>query len=228
MAPAGDIRARRAERKRNEILQAGLKVFARKGFHAATMDDIALELEATKGFLYYHFRTKEELLQAALSDEALLDRVDAAFQEAARLSLPEGLRDIALRLFQLFLQERHLVRFLHVQALLSTQEAQVIYRTVLKRLYAAATRLVRRYQTTGEVRSEVDAEAVGRSMIDHATVHFIESEVFGADAAESARYVESLIDVLLRGIATPAARRRSPRARHANTPHVGPASARRR
>jgi len=228
MAPAGDIRARRAERKRNEILQAGLKVFARKGFHAATMDDIALELEATKGFLYYHFRTKEELLQAALSDEALLDRVDAAFQEAARLSLPEGLRDIALRLFQLFLQERHLVRFLHVQALLSTQEAQVIYRTVLKRLYAAATRLVRRYQTTGEVRSEVDAEAVGRSMIDHATVHFIESEVFGADAAESARYVESLIDVMLRGIATPAARRRAPRSRHANAPHVVPASARRR
>ena len=65
MAQVGGIRARRAERKRNEILQAGLKVFARKGFHAATMDDIALELEATKGLLYYHFRTKDDLLRFA-------------------------------------------------------------------------------------------------------------------------------------------------------------------
>jgi len=78
MAQVGGIRARRAERKRNEILQAGLKVFARKGFHAATMDDIALELEATKGLLYYHFRTKEELLQAVLSDDALLDAIAVA------------------------------------------------------------------------------------------------------------------------------------------------------
>jgi AcrR family transcriptional regulator len=213
MAPLGGIRARRAERKRNEILQAGLKVFARKGFHAATMDDIALELEATKGLLYYHFRTKEELLQAVLSDDALLDRVDKVFEEAARLPLGKGLRDISFRLFQLFQEERHLVRFLHVQALLSTQEAQVIYGTVLKRLYAAGARLVRRYQGKGEVRKDVDAEAVGRSMIDHATVHFIEAEVFGTDLVESTRYVESLIDVLLRGIATPGARRVRPRSR---------------
>ena len=43
-----DIRARRAERKRQEIVRAVLKVFAEKGFAGATMDDIALELEATK------------------------------------------------------------------------------------------------------------------------------------------------------------------------------------
>jgi hypothetical protein len=78
-----------------------------------------------------------------------------------------------------------------MQALLSTQEAQVIYRTVSQRLYAAATRLVRRYEAKGEVRDDVDAEAVGRSMIDHATVHFIEAEVFGADAADSGRYLRS-------------------------------------
>ena len=209
MAKVADIRSRRAARKRSEILQAGLKVFAQKGFHAATMDDIALELDATKGFLYYHFRTKEELLHGILENDALLDRVGQIFEEAVRLPLGDALREIALRLFQLFQEERHLVRFLHVQALLSTTEAQVIYGTVLKRLYADGARLIRRFQEKGEVRRGVDADAVGRSIIDQATVHFIESEVFGADLVDSGRYVESLIDVLLHGVAVVTPRRPS-------------------
>ncbi|MGH7804297.1 MAG: TetR/AcrR family transcriptional regulator [Candidatus Binatia bacterium] len=211
MPKVADIRSRRAERKRHEILQAGLKVFARKGFHAATMDDIALELDATKGFLYYHFRNKEDLLHAILENDALLDRVDQIFEDAVRLPLDGALREIAVRLFQLFLAERHLVRFLHVQALLSTAEAQVIYGTVLKRLHADGARLVRRFQDKGEVRRSVDAEAVGRSIIDQATVHFIESEVFGTDLLGDGRYVESLIEVLLHGVAVP--RRRSTKKR---------------
>ena len=201
-------RARKAERKRGEIIRAGLKVFATKGFHAATMDDIALELDATKGFLYYHFRTKEEILQAILSNEGLLAEIERVFDDAVRLPLPDGLREIAIRLFRLFQEERHVVRFLHVQALLSSEEAQVIYRSVIQRLYAAGARMIREYQKRKEVRSDVDAELVGRSIIDHATVHFIETEVFGSDAMESSRYVEGLIDLSIRGIATPSVRRR--------------------
>jgi AcrR family transcriptional regulator len=207
MPKVANIRSRRAERKRHEILQAGLKVFARKGFHAATMDDIALELDATKGFLYYHFRTKDELLREILANDALLEQVERIFEDAVRLRLDDALREISVRLFQLFQQERDLVRFLHVQALLSTGQAQVIYGTVLKRLYADGARLIRRFQEKGEVRRDVDAVAVGRSMIDQATVHFIESEVFGTDALASARYLESLIDVLLRGVAVRRARK---------------------
>ena len=35
------------------------------------MDDIALELEATKGLLYYHFKTKEDLLREILARNEL-------------------------------------------------------------------------------------------------------------------------------------------------------------
>jgi len=226
MAQLDEKRARRAEKKRGEIIRAGLKVFATKGFHAATMDDIALELDATKGFLYYHFRTKEEILQAILADEALLTEVERIFDDAARLPLTDGLREIAIRLFRVFQEERDVVRFLHVQALLSSEEAQVIYRSVIQRLYAAGARLIRHYQKRREVRPDLDAELVGRSIIDHATVHFIETEVFGAEAMDSIRYVEGLIDLSVRGIATPAARRR---ARFTGRPPTGRgATARRR
>ncbi len=57
LKPSG-LWAKRRARKREEIIKAGLKVFAEKGYQGAAMDDIALELEATKGLLYYHFKTK--------------------------------------------------------------------------------------------------------------------------------------------------------------------------
>lgn len=44
------------------ILSAAARVFRDKGYYAATMDDIAQVLGVTKGVVYYHFRSKEEVL----------------------------------------------------------------------------------------------------------------------------------------------------------------------
>jgi len=50
------------------ILDAAIQVFAQKGFHQATMDDVAQEAELGKGTLYYYFKSKEEILQKLLKD----------------------------------------------------------------------------------------------------------------------------------------------------------------
>jgi TetR/AcrR family transcriptional regulator, cholesterol catabolism regulator len=54
----------RAEARRRDILLAGARVFARDGFTAATLDDVARELGVTKGVIYYYFRSKEEIYTA--------------------------------------------------------------------------------------------------------------------------------------------------------------------
>jgi len=194
---------------RTRIQEVALELFTEQGYEATSLREIAEALGVTKAALYYHFRTKEEILQAILANEALLAEIDRIFDDAARLPLADGLRELAIRLFRLFQEERHVVRFLHVQALLSSEEAQVIYRSVIQRLYAAGERLVRHYQKRREARADVDAGVVDRSIVDHAMVHFIGTEVFGAEEMDSIRYVEGLIDLSIRGIATPAARRRT-------------------
>ena len=60
-------RERRLERTRALLLDAAQEVFAEKGFTAATIDDIASAAGYTKGAVYKHFTTKEELF-LALSD----------------------------------------------------------------------------------------------------------------------------------------------------------------
>ncbi len=57
MTPRADVSAER----RQQIFQAALVCFGRKGYHLTTMDDIVQESGLSKGALYWYFRGKKEL-----------------------------------------------------------------------------------------------------------------------------------------------------------------------
>jgi AcrR family transcriptional regulator len=87
---------------REELLTAALRVFARRGYREAGVDEIAAEAGYSKGALYWHFSGKHELL-VALIDE----RIDAPMRELVALlaSAPpdrdmsvEGTREFARQL----------------------------------------------------------------------------------------------------------------------------------
>jgi AcrR family transcriptional regulator len=63
-------RAARAQRRaaRDELLGAALRVFARRGYGQAGVDEIAAEAGYSKGALYWHFSSKEEVLLALLEE----------------------------------------------------------------------------------------------------------------------------------------------------------------
>ena len=52
------------ERKRAEILEAAMDVFARKGFHRSKMGEVAAAAGIGKGTIYEYFESKRQLLQA--------------------------------------------------------------------------------------------------------------------------------------------------------------------
>jgi TetR/AcrR family transcriptional regulator, cholesterol catabolism regulator len=52
--------------KRQQILEAAALVFRRKGYDRATLRDIAKEAGLLRGSLYYHIRSKEELLRQTM------------------------------------------------------------------------------------------------------------------------------------------------------------------
>ncbi|MFF0870169.1 TetR/AcrR family transcriptional regulator [Nonomuraea sp. NPDC003560] len=68
-------RLRRAER-REQILDAATRAFARAGYAATGLDDIAAEAELTRAMLYRHFDSKADLYRA------VLDRACARLTEA--------------------------------------------------------------------------------------------------------------------------------------------------
>src|SRR5690349_23839829 len=50
--------------RRIEILKSAAAAFRRRGYHGASVDEIASALEMKKGNLYYYFKNKEEILFA--------------------------------------------------------------------------------------------------------------------------------------------------------------------
>jgi AcrR family transcriptional regulator len=62
------------ERTREQLVAAAAKVFARRGYHRATVDEIASEAGFTIGALYSNFKTKEDLF-LAIADRQVEGRV---------------------------------------------------------------------------------------------------------------------------------------------------------
>src|SRR5579863_7557023 len=60
----GFLRDIQTQDTQQTIIEAAVRVFARSGVSAATLDDIASEAEVTKGALCWHFHSKDELLTA--------------------------------------------------------------------------------------------------------------------------------------------------------------------
>jgi len=61
-------RAVACEEKRRQLLDAAVRVFARKGFHASRVGDIAEEAGVAHGLLYHYFKSKDEVLEAVFHD----------------------------------------------------------------------------------------------------------------------------------------------------------------
>ena len=74
--------------RRIEILKSAAAAFRRRGYHGASVDEIASALEMTKGNLYYYFKNKEEILFAC--HEYSLDKLLALMSEVdSEPSTPE-------------------------------------------------------------------------------------------------------------------------------------------
>lgn len=61
------IQAQLIKARRNQILDAATQVFAAKGFHGATIRQIAQQAEIADGTIYIYFKTKTDLLLGILS-----------------------------------------------------------------------------------------------------------------------------------------------------------------
>ncbi len=63
------------EDRREQILDAALRVFAKKGFAKATIKDIAGEAGITTGLIYHYFESKEGLLKAIFEKRSPLQLI---------------------------------------------------------------------------------------------------------------------------------------------------------
>jgi AcrR family transcriptional regulator len=99
-------KARRSARK-IEILRSAVDAFRRRGFHGASMDQIARALGMQKGNLYYYFKSKEAILFFChdYSLDILLERLREVERQQAAPAVK--LRRLIVAFIHMLLDELH-------------------------------------------------------------------------------------------------------------------------
>lgn len=101
--------------RRDEIMAAAKAVFARRGFHATTIADIAKQAGLAYGSIYWYFESKDSLFHAlmAVQEEALRSHVALALAEVGENADQEELFRTAVRVtFEFFEADRATVKLL--------------------------------------------------------------------------------------------------------------------
>ena len=83
---------------RDEILDAAAQIFSQKGFHAASMQDIAAAVNLQKASLYHHINSKQEIL-VALLDRALDMLIEEMESVLAQPLLPDQKLPLAIQAY---------------------------------------------------------------------------------------------------------------------------------
>jgi TetR/AcrR family fatty acid metabolism transcriptional regulator len=141
--------------KRTLILEAAVRVFARKGYHAARVGDIATEAGVAHGLLYHYFESKEQLLESIFRETwtellGALEQVEHDVRPAG-----EQLRHVAAILLRSWRRDPDLVRVLVREVARSPQLSGRV--DEIEKAFAVLQRIIERGQDTGELRRDVDA-----------------------------------------------------------------------
>jgi TetR/AcrR family transcriptional regulator, fatty acid metabolism regulator protein len=141
--------------RRRQILDAAVRVFARRGYHGSRVGEIAEEAGVAHGLLYHYFSSKEQVLQTVFRENwgELLERFRAV--EAAGESAREKLEGIAKILLRTWRNNPDLVTVMVREVARSPQlRGQV---EEVGEAFAIVQRVIEQGQAEGTFRRDVDA-----------------------------------------------------------------------
>ncbi|MBI5514690.1 MAG: TetR/AcrR family transcriptional regulator [Deltaproteobacteria bacterium] len=193
--PAGD--------KRDRILRAAVKVFARKGFYASRVSEIARAAGVADGTIYLYFKSKDELLTSLFEDRMvrLLERMRAA--AAAHPRGPDRLRAVLELQLGLLAEERDLAEVITVNLRQSTRFLkQFATRRFAEYLDLMAT-MVADGQRAGEFRADLSPRVVARALFGALDGVAMTWALGNGDPESLRRASAQVAELFLRGLVSP-------------------------
>lgn len=156
------------EARRQEILEAAITCFIRKGFHQTTMDNICDEAELSPGAVYRYFASKDEIIQAAVQTGRSSDLQHWIEEEVGRLDdFRKSMEMFTDLLYKRFEEgaSTELVMKLRLCSWAEALQNPEVREEVLSRWdshLALGEQMVRRAQELGQINPALDAGAAAR------------------------------------------------------------------
>ena len=188
------------EDKRRQLLDAAVRVFARKGFHASRVGDIAEEAGVAHGLLYHYFKSKDQVLEAVFHENwsVLLARIESV--EETDEPAADQIRHIAAIVLRTWLHLPDVVRVVIQEFGRSPELAERIGE--LTRPINVLQRVIERGIERGEFRKDVNpafAATVVYGSIDELLTGWVLGRLPSAEEDVTAAE-QTLLEVTLLGL----------------------------
>jgi TetR/AcrR family fatty acid metabolism transcriptional regulator len=146
--------------KRQQILEAAIRVFARQGFHNCRVADIAAEAGVAYGLVYHYFDSKDEILNEIFNERWSL--LLAASEQADReLGTPrEKLAAVAGFIIESYRHDPDLMKVIIVEVTRAANSFGRTHFAQIRQAYESIEKIVAEGQADGTFRSDVDAAFV--------------------------------------------------------------------
>ena len=192
------------EDRREQILDAALRVFARQGFAKATNKEIAHEAGITPGLIYYYFESKEALLKALLEARSPVRLIESLPPEAQALPPAAFLRMMGRQALALMEGEEmsSLIRIM-LSEMLHTPDFPPIVALFVGRAIGALTSYLEAKVQSGEIRqldTQLLAQIFAGSLMSFVLRRHILRDPL-ALALSQEQVVDAIVDTVLQGIA---------------------------
>jgi TetR/AcrR family fatty acid metabolism transcriptional regulator len=187
--------------KRERILDAAVRVFAKKGFHATRVSEVAKAAGVADGTIYLYFKSKDELLVSLFEDrvERLLAFMHQELPRTASAS--EKLRRVIELQLGLLEGERDLAEVITVILRQSTKLMKEYAAPKFTAYLDAIARVISDGQAAGELRGDVSPHLAARAIfgaLDGITMTWALGK---ADRGGLVRASGQLAELVLRGLA---------------------------
>jgi TetR/AcrR family transcriptional regulator, fatty acid metabolism regulator protein len=182
-------------------VDAAVRVFARNGFHASRVGEIAEEAGVAHGLLYHYFRSKDEVLETIFRDtwSGLVDETNRI--EASGTTLREQLRRFARIYLGSWLVTPEVIRVLVREVARSPEVGNRV--DEIGELFVSLERMIEAAKARGEVRAECDAQFAAWAVYG-ALEEILTGWVLGQLPGEEddvERAVATVVDVTYAGLA---------------------------
>jgi TetR/AcrR family fatty acid metabolism transcriptional regulator len=158
LQPAAPGLARVRRDKRALILDAAIKVFARKGYHGCRISDIAREADIAYGLVYHYFTNKEEILRT-IFDERWSGFLELVDEIAARdTSVEDKLVSVAALMLNAYRVRPDWVKVLVLELQRTSRFAEPGQIRAVGLFFQSVARILRAGQEAGELRPDLDPD----------------------------------------------------------------------
>jgi AcrR family transcriptional regulator len=141
--------------KRRQILDAAIRVFARQGFHATRVSDIADEAGVAYGLVYHYFRSKDEVLNELFAERWSL--LLSAIEETDRMGETprQKLAAVAAFIVDSYRHDPELMKVIIVEVTRAANSFGHTHLPEIRRAYQSIAKIVEDGQKEGVFRDDV-------------------------------------------------------------------------